>query len=149
MKVVANIREVSAKSNMGARSQEPGAKSQEYPFGESLKPIACHLKHSPGCTGTYKVDFSQEPTSGEGLAPALGVEEKRGRRTEATCRLNHEGDNGSGWEGGGDAYSGVVLSFRPFVRRPGSGGSGLGASGILLRRGPLWLRRCRKYQHLR
>ena len=30
---------------------------QEYPSGESLEPIACHLKHSPGRTGTYEVDI--------------------------------------------------------------------------------------------
>ena len=91
-----------------------GARSQEYPFGESLEPIACHLKHSPGCTGTYKVDFSEQLRCGEGLAPALGVEEEKSRRTEATCRLNHLRDIGSGWKGGGGVDSGVVLSSRLF-----------------------------------
>ena len=54
------------------------------------------------------------------MAPALGAEEEEGRRTEATCRLNHEGDNGYGWEGGGGVDSGVVLSVRTFVHGSGT-----------------------------
>ena len=48
------------------------------------------------------------------MAPALGVEEEKSRRTEATCRLNHLRDIGSGWKGGGGVDSGVVLSSRLF-----------------------------------
>ena len=99
------------------------------PSGESLEPIACHLIHLPGCTVTYKVDFGQEIRSREGSAPALGVEEEKGRRTEATCRLNHEGNDGSGRDGGGGVDSGVVLSFRAFV---------LGRSAILGQVGKGW-----------
>ena len=104
-------------------------KREEYPSGESLEPIACHLKHSPGSTGTCKFDFSQELRSGEGLAPALEVEEEEGRRTEATCRLNHEGKNGSGWEGDGGVDSGVVLSFSASI---------LGSSAVLGQVGAGW-----------
>ena len=82
---------------------------------EPLEPVTGHFEHSPGRPGTNEVDFRQEFRTGEGLCSAQRMEEEEGRGTQATGRLDDEGDHGSWEERGWNGDPGVVLALGTFV----------------------------------